>query len=308
MAMKESYPTAQKNVYSVPFFAEEQEELVLWFFTGSKCNLECTHCYVEAGPRANRHPLLQYRTFKNHLDTALAGSYKTLEIYFTGGEPFINPDILMFLKDSLQHGNTTILTNATRITESVATHLANFQKQSSHKLTFRVSFEGPDAESNDRIRGPNSFRRALNGLRNLDNSGFTPIITITRLWPDSQIEEVKNQFITFLEAEGIPVDNQLIKILPPLRIGREALRDRPYTENELFTEQCFVDYDYNDLQCSKCRIISENGIWVCPILINEAGARMGDTLAESTRPFPMIYMVCWTCRMEGMSCTNEGLE
>ncbi len=302
------YPTAQKNVYSVPFLAEDHGEFVLWFFTGSKCNLECTHCYLDSSPRADKHPLLTFDSFITHFEKVLAQNYRKLEIYFTGGEPFINADLLRMFEVSLKHGDTTVLTNATRITDSVATQLASIQRRSHHTLTFRVSLDGPNTELNDQIRGPQAFERAISGLKNFVNHGFNPIVTVTRLWPETQIEEIKQQFTIVLEEAGISEDIQRLKILPPLRIGREALRDRPYTEKELFTEQCFADYDYNDLQCSKCRIVSENGVWVCPILINEDGARMGSRLEETTHSFPMTYLVCWSCRMDGMSCTNESRD
>ena len=267
--------------------------------------MECTHCYLTSSPRADQHPLLSLNSFNIHLDDALARNYNKLEIYFTGGEPFINPELLPMFEVALKHGNTTVLTNATRITDSVATQLAAIQHQRLHTLTFRVSLDGPNTKLNDRIRGPQAFKRAITGLKALVNHGFNPIVTVTRLWPETQIEAILQQFIAVLEETGISEENQRLKILPPLRIGREAQRDRPYTEQELFTAQCFADYDYNDLQCSKCRIVSENGVWVCPILINEDGARMGSRLEETTHSFPMTYLACWTCRMDGMSCTNE---
>jgi MoaA/NifB/PqqE/SkfB family radical SAM enzyme len=301
--MSLNFPKSQKNVYSVPFLATENGELVLWFFTGSKCNLECSHCYVESGPRANKHPFLQFQTFKNGLNEAR--NYRKLEIYFTGGEPFINPEFFNMLEEALKHGNTTVLTNLTRIDKKMANKLLKIQEKSNYSLTFRVSFEGSDADSNDIIRGKNSFDKAEDGLTHLVNAGFNPIVTIMKSWPDLKKEEMISNFQVMLEKIGIPKENQRLKILPPLRIGREAIRNQPYTEKELFTDKCFTDYDYNNIQCSKCRMVSENGVWVCPILVNEESARMGSTLTEASRPFPLKYMVCWTCRMDGMSCTND---
>ena len=302
--MAKEYPKAQKNVYSVPFLADELGEFVLWFFTGSKCNLECIHCYVESGPKANKHPDLSFETFKEKLDEALAAGYEKIEIYFTGGEPFMNPDIYQMLEEAVKHGNSTVLTNTTRITKSRAKYLQEIQKRSSYDLNFRVSFEGPDKESNNAIRGEKSFNRARKGLTNLVRAGFNPIVTVMRNWHESNLDEVLTQFNSMLKDVGIPVEKQRIKILPPLRIGRETARSEPYTDKELFTEKCFSNYDYQNLQCCKCRTVSENGVWVCPILINEDDSQMGNTLLESSHDFPMKHMVCWTCRMEGMDCTN----
>lgn len=302
--MLDLYPTAQKNVYSVPFLADKLGTFVLWFFTGSRCNLTCNHCYVESSPTANRYPYLRYETFKRALEDTLSRNFSNLEIYFTGGEPFINPEIYSMLAEALMHADTTVLTNATRITQKRAAQLQEIQRQIKYNLTFRVSFDGPDEQSNDLIRGRNSYLKANAGLKNLVEVGFNPIVTAMRSWPDAELEIIKSDFNAMIEKSGIPKPEQRLKILPPLRIGREADRNRPYTNQELFTEQCFENYDYTNLQCSTCRMVTEKGIWVCPILINEDGALMGDTLEEAATPFPLRYMACWTCRMEGMNCTN----
>ncbi|MFW9928475.1 MAG: radical SAM protein [Candidatus Thorarchaeota archaeon] len=294
----------QKNVYEVPFLADTHKEFVLWFFTGSRCNLECTHCYVESGPKVNTHPYLTYETFSKHLQDALSRKDKKLEIYFTGGEPFINLNIIKMLEKSLEHADTTVLTNATRITKTVAKRLSDIQEKSAHKLIFRVSLDGPDEKSNDKIRGVGAFKTAQKGLKNLIDVGFNPIITAMNNWENKNNTTIKSQFVNLIADIGVPKEKTQLKILPPLRIGREAERTHPYTKNELFTPSCFDNYDYSNLQCSKCRMVSENGVWVCPILINEERARMGKTIKESARPFGMKYMACWTCRMEGMNCTN----
>ncbi|MHA2224138.1 MAG: radical SAM protein [Candidatus Hodarchaeales archaeon] len=302
--MSEGYPTIQQNVYSVPFLADTLNEIVLWFFTGSRCNLQCSHCYVESGPKANKHPNLRFETFKSRLDEAVS-TYDKIDIYFTGGEPFVNSQIYMMLEESLKIGNTTILTNTTHFTESRANQLWEIQKGSKYNLIFRVSLDGPNEEVNDTIRGKNAFNKAKSGIKNLLRVGFDPIVTTMKNWPEEDTDKVKKQFKDLLIDLGIPLKKQKLKVLPQLRIGREAIRERPYSNKELFTIQCFSNYDFQNLQCSKCRMVSENGLWVCPILINEDGARMGTTLKESARPFPMTYMVCWTCRMEGMNCAND---
>ncbi len=303
--MTKNPPKIQKNVYSVPFLSNEHEEFILWFFTGSKCNLECTHCYVESGPKANIHPFLTLKSFKKRLNEVLKQNYSKLQVYFTGGEPFINPDILEMISIALNHADTTILTNAILLNEDKIKELFKYQKQSKFELNFRISLDGSNAESNDRIRGNKSYERTINSLTLLVKNGFNPILTIFRNWSENELESTLARFSSLLEDIGVPVDKQRVKILPPLRIGREADRNRPYTERELFTEQCFVNYDYDNLQCSHSRIASENGLWVCPILINEKGAFMGYNLKEASQLFQMTYMACWTCRMEGMNCAND---
>ncbi len=298
-------PKEQSLVYSVPFLSKQHQEFVLWFFTGSKCNLTCTHCYVESSPTADQHPFLTLETFKNSINETLSKNYKKLDIYFTGGEPFVNPDLVEMLKESLKHADTTILTNATKISKSMAKKLANLQSNTGKKLIFRVSVDGATKESNDEIRGKRSFERATKGIENLVEHGFNPIVTAMRSWSLLDSGKMNDQFVDLLIEKGIPSEKQILKILPPLRIGREIDRDRGYGSEELFTEDCFTDYDYNNLQCSKCRMVSERGVWVCPILTNEDHAKMGDNLTETEKPYEMVDMACWTCRMDGMMCTND---
>ncbi|OLS24073.1 MAG: Antilisterial bacteriocin subtilosin biosynthesis protein AlbA [Candidatus Heimdallarchaeota archaeon LC_3] len=294
----------QKNVYSVPFLADQHQEFVLWFFTGSRCNLECTHCYVESSPTANQHPYLTFETFWKYLDEALKRKDKQLEIYFTGGEPFINPEITKMLKKSLEFANTTVLTNAIRITKKLAKKLQVIQANSKNILTFRVSLDGPSEETNDLIRGANSFKNANKGLKNLVEAGFNPIITAMKSWSNNNNNDVNSQYVELVEDIGIPQGQSRLKLLPPILIGNEEKRNRSYNETEMFTEGCFIDYNYNNLQCSKCRMVSENGVWVCPILINDDEARMGDTIKEASKPYEMKQMACWTCRMSGLNCEN----
>ena len=49
-------------------------------------------------------------------------------------------------------------------------------------------------------------------------------------------------------------------------------------------------------------MVTARGVWVCPILVNEPGGRMGPSLADTLGEFPLSYRACWTCHAEGASC------
>jgi hypothetical protein len=49
-------------------------------------------------------------------------------------------------------------------------------------------------------------------------------------------------------------------------------------------------------------MVTARGVYVCPILLDFPGARMGDTLAEASRPFELSYRACFTCHEQGLSC------
>ena len=49
-------------------------------------------------------------------------------------------------------------------------------------------------------------------------------------------------------------------------------------------------------------MVTDQGVWVCPILVNEPSAKMGETLADTLGPFPLEHPACWTCHVYGVSC------
>ena len=64
----------------------------LWLNTGTRCNIECANCYIESSPRNDRLEYLRLTEIRPFLDEAR--EMGASEIGFTGGEPFMNPDLL----------------------------------------------------------------------------------------------------------------------------------------------------------------------------------------------------------------------
>src|SRR5271170_5121009 len=85
----------------------------LWFNTGTLCNLTCRNCYIESSPRNDRLAYLTLAEVERYLDEIARDRLATKLIGFTGGEPFMNPDIIPMLRATLTRGlNTLVLTNA----------------------------------------------------------------------------------------------------------------------------------------------------------------------------------------------------
>ena len=70
----------------------------LWFNTGTLCNITCRNCYIESSPRNDRLAYLSLAEVTNYLDEIARDGLPTEEIGFTGGEPFMNPEINAMLE------------------------------------------------------------------------------------------------------------------------------------------------------------------------------------------------------------------
>jgi hypothetical protein len=97
-----------------------------------------------------------------------------------------------------------------------------------------------------------------------------------------------------------------LKILPTLRLGAEETRTCGYAEDERVTADMLNDFDTSAFVCEHSRIVTDRGVHVCPILIESTESFMGDTLAETLRPFPIVHGACWTCYQYGAICTNPS--
>src|SRR5581483_565890 len=197
----------------------------LWFqVAGTLCNLRCRHCFISCAPDNHTFGMMTYEQVKDHLDESLP--YGVKEYYFTGGEPFINPDIFKMLEATLELGPATVLTNATRFTPENVADLRRMHERSIYSLEIRVSIDGFSPETNDPIRGEGTFDGAMRGVKLLVEGGFLPIITSMRSWPMDRDEEFLAGFKERLK--GIGYHRPRMKLLPSLRIGQEAVRDHGY--------------------------------------------------------------------------------
>ncbi len=161
-----------KNVYA-SFF--------LQLHVTNRCNLRCKHCY-EAGYTLKKQDKLlksseileiidQYRGFLDQF-----GYYG--RIYFTGGEPIIDPNLRLYISKASQlHMCTMILSNGTLIDPTTA-HL--LREAGTHIV--QVSLDGLE-ETHDAIRGRGNFAKATQGLDNCYKAGIrtTAMLTLSKL-------------------------------------------------------------------------------------------------------------------------------
>jgi molybdenum cofactor biosynthesis enzyme MoaA len=271
----------------------------LWFQVGGTvCNLACTHCFVSCSPTNHTHEALTLAEVERYLEEAARLGVR--EYYFTGGEPFLNPDMEAILAATLAVGPATVLTNGLLLDPARCARLKTLADAVDYSLDFRVSLDGWDAESNDPIRGAGTFEKILAGIRNLHQARLNPVITVTEVCEGAATDSGKERFFDLLRSMGI--ERPRLKILPVFRIGAEAERGGAYESWQRLREGDTPEGGWDHLQCSSSRMVTDQGVWVCPILVNEPAAKMGETLADTLGAFPLEHPACWTCHVYGVSC------
>jgi MoaA/NifB/PqqE/SkfB family radical SAM enzyme len=275
----------------------------LWFqVAGTLCNLACGHCFISCSPHNHSFGLLDLATVRRALDESKALGVR--EYYFTGGEPFLNPALTDMLVLTLQYGPATVLTNGTVLRDEWLDRLAEAEAESPYSLEFRVSIDGFTAEENDPVRGAGTFDRAMAGLRRLLAVGFLPIVTVTRTREDEDDLRLVEGFLAVLRAQGYA--RPRLKLLPTLRIGAEVKRVRGYRDDERVSVEMMEGYDRGRLICDHSRVVTDRGVYVCPILLDAPDARLGATLSEALGPYALAHQACYTCWQHGAICANPS--
>jgi MoaA/NifB/PqqE/SkfB family radical SAM enzyme len=271
----------------------------LWFQVGGTlCNLACTHCFVSCSPTNHTHELMSLEQIRPYLAEAARLGVK--EIYFTGGEPFLNPEMETILEAALAVAPVTVLTNGLLLDPERCRRLRALADAADYSLDLRISLDGYDAPSNDPIRGEGTFERILDGIGNAAAAGMTPVVTVTEVHAENATTAGRERFLALLHERGI--ERPRLKVLPLFQTGAEAERSHAYESWQRLSTGDAGEEGWDHLQCSSCRMVTDQGVWVCPILVNEPEAKMGETLADALGSFPLAHPACWTCHAYGVSC------
>ena len=278
----------------------------LWFNTGTLCNLACVNCYIESTPKNNRLVYLSHAEAVSYLDEIRDNQLGTAEIGITGGEPFMNPDILKIMETSLERGfRLLVLTNAMRPMMKCADGLLKLNETYSDQMTLRVSVDHFKPELHEEERGPNSCEPMMKGLQWLSEHDFNIDIAGRTRWGEEEAE-LRDGFAAFFENNNIKIDAQNHKqlILFP---EMEENNDVPE-----ITTACWSILDVNpaDMMCSSSRMVVKHrgdknpSVQACTLLAYDQQFNLGETLKEASRPVPLNHRFCAKfCVLGGGACS-----
>lgn len=279
----------------------------LWVNTGTLCNITCPTCYIESSPENDRLAYLTTDDLARALDEATARGEPLREIGFTGGEPFLNPQMPDLMRLALARGHRVlVLTNAMRpmMRPHVQAALTAIAAQRD-RIVFRVSLDHWRNDRHEEERGPGSFRATLEGMAWLAAQGFSLAIAGRLRWGDAE-PEMRNGYRDLFAREGfcIDADDPAALVLFP---EMDADADVPE-----ITTACWslLKKSPNSLMCATTRmLVRRKGAAAasyvsCTLLPYDPQFDMGSTLDQAERPVKLNHPHCATfCVLGGASCS-----
>ena len=184
----------------------------LWVYTNYDCNLSCSYCVAESHPRAERRGIAG-GPFRQLVVEAAELGFR--ELFLTGGEPFLLPDIHEKIALAVSLLPTTVLTNGMLLSGSRLERLLPFREA---RLTLQISIDGHLPELHDAYRGTGAWAKAVERIRELKRLGFKVAIGATE---------------TPINAAHIP---ELRQFVAALGIAEEEFFIRPLARRGFSTE------------------------------------------------------------------------
>ena len=276
----------------------------LWFNTGTLCNIACRNCYIESSPRNDRLVYLSRAEVSDYLDEIGRGRWATEEIGVTGGEPFLNPDLLAMIADCVSRGfRALVLTNAMRPLQRRKAELLELGASCGAKLQFRVSLDHFTQARHEDERGPGSFRPTLQGLQWLARNGFNVTVAGRTMWGEDQNAE-REGFAKLFAEHGIALDARNpadLTLFPEM----DSHADAP----EISAADLLGEMP-GRLMCASSRMVIKRkgsahpAVVACTLIPYDPQFELGRTLGEAARAVPLNHPHCAQfCVFGGGSCS-----
>jgi hypothetical protein len=257
----------------------------LWINTGTLCNVTCANCYIESSPGNDRLAYFNLADAVALYDEIAELGLGTAEIGFTGGEPFMNPDLPAMLAAALDRGfSVLVLTNAMRPMQRprVLRELLALKQRHGRRLRLRVSLDHYGPELHERERGPDTWAPAVAGLDWLVANGTAVSVAGRTCW-DEPMPAARAGYAALFEARGWPIDAAdpaSLVLFPEM----DARVDVPE-----ITTACWdiLHKSPADIMCASSRMVVRRkgadrpAVMPCTLIAYDEAFEMGATLAES---------------------------
>lgn len=279
----------------------------LWFNTGTLCNLTCRNCYIESSPRNDRLVYLAATEAASYLDEIQRDGHATRLIGFTGGEPFMNPELPAMLDDALSRGfKAIVLTNAMKPMHRMKPALLALLARHGGNLTIRVSVDHYGRTLHEEERGARSWKPTLDGLKWLADSGFDIHVAGRRFSSETEID-VRAGYARLFADLGVPIDANdpaILVLFPEMD---------PTVDVPEITTACWgiLKKSPDSVMCASARMIVKRkgaarpAVVACTLLPYDPQFELGETLADGAGAIRLNHPHCAKfCVLGGASCSQ----
>lgn len=280
----------------------------LWFNTGTLCNIECVNCYIASSPTNDALVYITADEVRDYLDQIDDRKWPVTEIAFTGGEPFMNPQMIDMTEAALSRGyDVLILTNAMRpmMRKAMQTGLLRLHAAYPGKLTLRISVDHYRPELHDAERGKGAFEKTLAGMKWLRDHGLTMAVAGRSIFEMSEADN-RAGYAAFYADHGFDINAQ--------NPGTTVLFPEMDEEVEVpeITTACWgiLNVSPDAVMCASSRMVikrkgaSKPAVLACTLLPYTPEFELGTTLAEAERDVALNHPHCAKfCVLGGASCS-----
>ena len=280
----------------------------LWFNTGTLCNIECVNCYIASSPTNDALVYITATEVGDYLDQIDARKWPVTEIAFTGGEPFMNPQMIDMTEAALARGyDVLILTNAMRpmMRKSMREGLLRLNAAYPGKMTLRISVDHYRADLHDAERGAGAFEKTLTGMKWLRDNGFTMAVAGRSVFGDDDASS-RAGYAAFYAAHDFKIDAQnhgMTVLFPEMDESIEVPE---------ITTACWgiLDKSPDAVMCASSRMVVKRkgadtpAVLACTLLPYAPEFELGTTLEEAEKDVSLNHPHCAKfCVLGGASCS-----
>lgn len=279
----------------------------LWINTGSLCNLTCENCYIESSPTNDRLVYITADEVQQLIDEIVAEKFGTEEIAFTGGEPFLNPDMVAIIELCLSGGyKTLVLTNGMKTLLRERDKLERLSVAFPGLLRLRISLDHYLEETHALERGKRSWKPAIESLQWLSGSGIDFAVAGRTMWEEDEAS-MRTGYGNMFARENISLDAN----------NPEELVLFPEMDDSVdvpeITTACWgiLKVDPADIMCASSRMVVKHkgddhlSVQACTLLPYDQRFNLGTTLKQSWQSVKLNHPHCATfCVLGGGSCSS----
>lgn len=270
-----------KTIVKAPSVYMSQLKSLFIEMTAQNCNLRCSHCYIDFKDKK----IKDFISIDKIKQALLSINKSELNfIHLTGAEPTMHPDFNQILRLCLKYSSVIIHTNALNINDKKARFLRKVEEENSlgNEIVFMISIDHYEEKENDLLRGRGSFRKAIHAIQSLVKYDFNPILSIVNHYSLPE-QELKERFSALCSSFDFQTTDINFRIIPLMK------------KDTYYDIASSTDFESLNVDCSKSRTLTINGVFSCPLLCSDNRGKCGSDFTDYSSRNYLETPFCTQC-------------